>query len=222
VLFVDGELDEFELQSRGRALDIGFDNLDILCCDAQENPFPHLADPRAQRIIEGRLQTTGAEVLILDNLSALAPSTNETEAEEWNIIQAWFKELKRKYGITTIFLHHAGHNLAARGTTRREDLLSVVIELKKPKDYVATEGLRMELSFTKTRGKLSRFAEPLEVKLNDFGGQLLWGFTELQDVRATEVAGMRASGMSEREIAKTTGIPRSTVQRLLQKAQARK
>ena len=121
VLFVDGELDEFELQQRGRLLNIGFDNLDILCCDAQGDPFPHLADPRAQKIIEDRLRETGAEVLILDNLSALAPSTNETEAEEWNIIQGWMKELKRKYGITTIFLHHAGHSGTSRGPTRRED-----------------------------------------------------------------------------------------------------
>jgi hypothetical protein len=220
VLFVDGELDEAELQSRGRALNIGFDNLDILCCDAQENPFPHLADPRSQHIIESRLQETAAEVLILDNLSALAPSDNISETPQWNVIQAWMKELKRKHGITTIFLHHAGHNLASRGTTRREDLLTTVIELRLPKDYKPGEGLRAELNFTKTRGKLSRFAESLEVRLNDFGGQLLWGFTELQDVRAAQILEMSNEGASVREIAKAKEMPSSTVGRLLQKAKA--
>ncbi len=119
VLFIDGELDESELQKRVRQLDIGNDNLIVLCCDAQVNPFPHLATPQAQRIIEDHLG--GAELLILDNLSALAPASNEREGEEWIVIQAWIKELKRKYGTTTIFLHHAGHSGASRGTTRRED-----------------------------------------------------------------------------------------------------
>ena len=145
VLFIDGELDEYSLQQRIRLLDAGNDYLDLLCCDAQENCFPHLCEPLAQRVIEERIIETRAEVLILDNLSALAPSTNETEAEQWNILQSWFKEMKRKLGITVIFLHHAGHSGTSRGTTRREDLLDLVIELRKPKDYVATEGLRMEL-----------------------------------------------------------------------------
>ncbi|MGA9480286.1 MAG: AAA family ATPase [Candidatus Acidiferrales bacterium] len=222
VLFIDGELDEYSLQQRIRLLDAGNDYLDLLCCDAQENCFPHLCEPRAQRVIEERIIETRAEVLILDNLSALAPSTNETEAEQWNILQSWFKEMKRKLGITVIFLHHAGHSGTSRGTTRREDLLDLVIELRKPKDYVATEGLRMELVFGKTRGKLSRYAEPLECSLGEFNGQLLWAFKELRDARAVQVADLRNTGMSVRDIAEQTGVPKSTVARIIKDAKIRK
>ena len=179
-------------------------------------------EPRAQRVIEERIIETRAEVLILDNLSALAPSTNETEAEQWNILQSWFKEMKRKLGITVIFLHHAGHSGTSRGTTRREDLLDLVIELRKPKDYVATEGLRMELVFGKTRGKLSRYAEPLECSLGEFNGQLLWAFKELRDARAVQVADLRNTGMSVRDIAEQTGVPKSTVARIIKDAKIRK
>jgi hypothetical protein len=219
-LYIDGELDEFSLQQRIRLLGIDNENFLVLCTDAQDIPFPHLATAEAQQKIEANLD--GVELLVIDNLSALAPASNEEEGEQWIRIQTWFRELKRKHGTSIVFLHHAGHSGTSRGTTRREDLCDLVIELRRPKDYKASEGLRMELVFGKTRGKLSRYAESLECSLAEFNGQLLWAHKELEDVRASEVADMRANGMSEREIAKETNIPRSTVQRLLQKAQARK
>jgi AAA domain-containing protein/DnaB helicase-like protein len=220
VLFIDGELDEHSLQQRLRLLRIRNENFRVLCCDAQQNPFPHLASPLAQRIIEDNL--CGADLLILDNLSALAPSTNDREAEDWIVIQSWLKELKRKYGTTTSFLHHAGHSGTSRGTTRREDLLDVVIELKRPREYKASENLRMELVFGKTRGKLSQFAEPLECWLtSDLEGGLVWGHRELEDARASQVMKLKSRGLSERKIAEETGIPRSTVQRVWEKAKSR-
>jgi AAA domain/DnaB-like helicase N terminal domain len=220
VLFVDGELDEFSLQTRVRQLDIGNDNLITLCAEAQANPLPHLASPQFQRIVEDNLN--GAELLVLDNLAALAPSTNETESEQWIVIQMWMKELKRKYGTTTIFLHHAGHSGASRGTTRREDLLDVVIELRKPKEYKASENLRAELIFGKTRGKLSQHAEPLQIWLeSDQNGRLSWQWCKLEDVRETQVIELREKGTSERSIAEATGIPRTTVQRILRKHEKR-
>jgi hypothetical protein len=221
VLFIDGELDEYSLQQRLGLLGIQNENFRVLCCDAQENPFPHLASPLAQRIIEDNL--CGAELLILDNLSALAPSTNDREAEDWIVIQSWLKELKRKYGTTTTFLHHAGHSGTSRGTTRREDLLDVVIELKRPKEYKASENLRMELVFGKTRGKLSQFAEPLECWLtSDLDGKLIWEYRELEDARAAQVIELKSRGLSERKIAEETGIPGTTIQRLLFKSQSKK
>lgn len=221
VLFVDGELDEYSLQQRVRQLDIGNDNLTVLCCDAQVNPFPHLASPQAQRIIEDNL--CGAELLTLDNLSALAPATNEREAEDWIVIQTWLKNLKRKYGTTTIFLHHAGHSGASRGTTRREDLLDVVIELRKPKEYRASENLRAELIFGKVRGKLSQHAEPLQIWLeSDQNGHLSWQWSKLEDVKEMQVIELREKGLSQRDIEKETGIPKTSVVRILKKHEAKR
>jgi hypothetical protein len=221
VLFVDGELDEYTLQQRVRQLGIGNDNLTVLCCDAQVNPFPHLASPIAQRIIEDNLH--GAELLILDNLSALAPATNEREAEEWIVIQGWMKELKRKYGTTTIFLHHAGHSGASRGTTRREDLLDVVIELRKPKEYKASENLRAELIFGKTRGKLSQHAEPLQIWLeSDQNGLLSWQWSKLEDLKEMQVMELREQGATQRAIEQATGIPKTTVLRILKKHEGKR
>ena len=177
-----------------------------------EDPFPHLATARAQRIIEDRLGS--ARLLLLDNLSALAPSSNEEEAAHWILIQTWLKELKRQ-GISSKFLHHAGHAGWARGTTRREDLLDVVIELRRPKDYVASEGLRFEVHFTKTRGMLGHLAEPLEASLTtSLDGDCLWTYRDLEDARLAQVVTLKTAGKTWREIEQETGVPKSTAQRL--------
>jgi hypothetical protein len=219
VLFVDGELDAASLQQRIRSLNATScypaDRLKLLCCDMQDDPFPNLATRRAQRFIEDAL--TDCELLVLDNLSALAPSSNETEAEDWIAIQTWLLDLRRR-GIASLFLHHSGHAGWARGTTRREDLLDLVLELRRPKDYVASEGLRFELHFTKTRGMLGAGAEPIEARLGtDKDGNVAWTWRDLEDVRIKPVCELRKAGNSFRDIENRTGVPKATAERLWKK-----
>jgi hypothetical protein len=212
-LYIDGELDGDELQRRLSFLGAANnDKLKVLCCDMLDEPFPHLATARAQRIIEDRLGD--ARFLCLDNLSALAPSSNEQEGADWILIQAWLKSLKRQ-GISTAFLHHAGHAGHARGTTRREDLLDIVIELKHPADHKASEGLRLEINFNKTRRFLGALAEPLEASLTTgLDGQCLWTYRDLEDARVAQIVELKAAGKSWRQIEDATGIAKSTAQRL--------
>lgn len=222
VLFVDGELDPHDLQQRVKLLDaaadVRADTLRFLCCNMQPDPFPNLATPQAQALIESILGN--AELLVLDNLASLAPSADDQESEDWVAIQAWFTELKRS-GVSVIFLHHAGHAGWARGTTRREDLLDTVVELRWPKGYVAADGLSCEVRFTKTRGALGDAAAPLEVRLeSDERGLMQWTYGDLQDERAEQVAALHDAGKSIRDIAKLTGIPKSTVDRLVVKRKA--
>lgn len=222
VLFVDGELDAASLQQRVRHLDaqanFPADKLRLLCCDMQDAPFPNLASRTAQIMIEDALGDS--ELLVLDNLSALAPASNDSEGEDWIAIQSWLLDLRRR-GIACLFLHHAGHGGWARGTTRREDLLDLVIELRRPKDYVASEGLRLEIHFTKTRGMLADGAEPIEASLvDDLEGKVRWTWRPLEDKRAAQVVELRNQGKSFRDIEKLTDIPRSTAERLYQKAEA--
>ncbi len=213
VLYLDGELDGDELQKRLSFLGAADnDKLNILCCDMLEDPFPHLATARAQKIIEDKLGD--ARFLVLDNLSALAPSSNEEEGAHWILIQAWLKTLKRQ-GISSMFLHHAGHAGHARGTTRREDLLDLVIELKHPSDHKASEGLRLEINFGKTRRYLGPLAEPLEASLTTgLDGDCLWTYRDLEDARLAQVITLKTAGKTWREIEQETGVPKSTAQRL--------
>lgn len=215
VLYVDGELDGDSLQKRLRQLGADKDEfLEPLCVDTLPDPFPHLATARAQRIIEDKL--ADKNLLVLDNLSALGPSTNETEAEDWMSIQAWLLSL-RKNGIASLFLNHAGHAGWSRRTTRREDLLDWVAKLEWPKDYNPAEGLRFEMRFTKTRAFMATAANPIEAKLipdPETPDSFIWTYSNLEDVRVGQIVELRANNNSWREISEITGIPKSTAERL--------
>ena len=54
-------------------------------------------------LLERELQ--GAELLILDNLSALCRSGKDNEGESWLPVQEWLLRLRQR-GITALLVHH--------------------------------------------------------------------------------------------------------------------
>jgi putative DNA primase/helicase len=70
----------------------------------------------------------------------------------------------RRRGVAVV--HHAGVNGRQRGTSRREDTLDTVIALRRPSDYLATQGARFEVHFEKGRGLFWPEAKPFEANLN--------------------------------------------------------
>lgn len=222
VLFVDGELPATSLRDRlasimgfsrerGHAA-IGSELLQLVTPDLQAGPMPDLATPEGQVLIEDLLQ--GNDLVILDNLSALCRSGKENEAESWLPVQEWALRL-RQQGLSILFIHHAGKGGEQRGTSRREDLLDVVISLRHPSDYSAVEGLRCEVHFEKCRALLGADAEPFEVRLQtDVTGALVWTTRTIEDAIATRVAELAEEGRSVRDIAEELGISKSRVHRI--------
>ena len=152
--------------------------------DLQEFPIPDLATTQGQRLIEHHLD--GVDLLVLDNLTSLCRSGNESEGEDWLPVQEWSLSLRRR-GMSVLFIHHAGKNKSQRGTSKREDLLDTVITLKHPSDYNPSQGLRCEVHFEKTRSMLGAAAKPFEIKL-DSGpdGRAIWVLKELDDMKAAK------------------------------------
>ena len=89
VLFVDGELPASTLQQRIRWIEAGIpetepqvpesDYLRIITPDMQGQPMPDLATAEGQALVEREI--SGAEFLVLDNLSALCRFGKENEGE---------------------------------------------------------------------------------------------------------------------------------------------
>ncbi len=75
--------------------------------------------------------------------------------------------LFRRRGVSVLIVHHAGKGGEQRGTSRREDVLDTSISLRRPNDYVPTEGARFEVHFEKARGIHEDRAKPFEAKLED-------------------------------------------------------
>jgi putative DNA primase/helicase len=223
VLVVDGEMPASELQKRLRDVLWSVSAqpqpgmLNLLAADLVEGGIGNLADPKAQAILDPHLE--GVEILVLDNLSCLTTVIKDNDAESWGPIQEWLLRLRRR-GVSVLIVHHAGKGGTQRGTSRREDVLDTSISLRRPDDYVPTEGARFEVHIEKGRGIHGEDAKPFEARLQARDGMAEWTVRELEDAKLARVLALHADELSVREIAEETGIPKSTVDRMIKRSAA--
>ena len=121
-------------------------------------------------------------------------------------------------------IHHAGKSGNQRGTSKREDLLSFVLNLKIPSDYSPEQGLRVEAILEKKRGKLRvpAFGQPFEISLvttRPASGQAEWATRPLKDLLRARALEMLESGMKANDVAQETPLSRFAVHRLNKKRQ---
>jgi putative DNA primase/helicase len=227
VLFVDGELPASTLQQRIRSIEAGIpetepqlpepDYLRIITPDMQGQPMPDLATTEGQALIEREI--CGAEMLVLDNLSALLRSGKENEGESWLPMQGWLLRL-RQQGLTALVVHHAGKSGTQRGTSRREDLLDTVSTLQHPSDYVPSEGLRCEVRYEKSRGFHGEDAKAFEVRMTLEGsGAARWSVKDAEDALLQRAVGLFQERISIRDAAEELGISKGKAERLRKRAQ---
>lgn len=221
VHYIDGEMHGSMLQDRQQEIykinggvlpDKGM--LNLITRDLQKDVRPKINTQDGRRRIEDLTQP--GDLLILDNLSALSPSSDEKETEEWACIQEWAVDLAW-HGVSTQFVHHAGKSGDQRGSSKREDLLDGVLKLRLPSDYSSGEGLRVEVHFAKMRGKPPKppFGQPFEVRLStDEQGDPCWQIRQLKELLRERAKQMLLEGMRPNDIALETGMSRFSVYRL--------
>jgi hypothetical protein len=223
VLLVDGELPREDLQAMlaqaVAALDVEpIAPLRILSADLADAPVRSLATATGRERVASYL-SDDIEFLILDAIGTLCPgSGRENESESWEAMQDWLLELRRS-GITVLFAHHDGKGGSQRGTSKREDVLSQVLQLKRPLGYQPSEGARFEVHFTKSRGLLGTAADPIEAWLRQGPDDSeVWTWKTLEDTQAAQAQVLAAEGLTQREIAAEMGVGLATVNRALKRA----
>jgi DNA-directed RNA polymerase specialized sigma24 family protein len=224
VFYIDGEMPAIGLRERIEPIVAAFAEYPpekgyfrFLPADLHENGLPNLATPEGQDAVEAVLGD--AEVIIFDNVSTLFISGRENEAESWLPVQAWLLKLRRQ-GRSVVIVHHAGKGKAQRGTSRREDILDVVLNLRAPSDYEPNQGARFEVHFEKARGLNGKETDPFEASLELRDAKAVWTISDLEDARRTEILELKEDGLSVRAIARELGISKSAVQRALCKEKA--
>jgi putative DNA primase/helicase len=225
VLLIDGEMPAADLQKRLASMVPSVTEavanpatLNILCGDLiEEGGIGNLASQQVQAELDRWLD--GIDLLILDNLSSLTAVIRDNDAESWGPIQEWLLRLRRR-GISVLIVHHAGKGGQQRGTSRREDVLDTSISLRRPEDYAPTEGVRFEVHIQKGRGIHGNDAKPFEAKMEECNGSAIWTMREIADVNEARIKALMDDGLSVREIADETGIPKSTVHRTKKKIEA--
>jgi putative DNA primase/helicase len=222
VIYLDGEMPAVTMQGRLAAVVAGFDGeppdpnyLRLLCGDVTEGGLPDLATEEGQAEVDAAIGD--AELVIVDNLSALLRSGKENEGESWLPVQGWALA-HRRAGRSILFVHHAGKGGLQRGTSRREDVLDTVLALRRPADYSAEQGARFEVHVEKARGLYGDDARSFEARYEERDGAAMWTRTEITDVELTRAAGALRAGLSIRKAAEELGMHRSRVERLRSKA----
>jgi hypothetical protein len=222
VLYIDGEMPAELMQERAQALVAACshrppseDYFRLMAMDVQPlGTSLNLSRPEHQAAVEEHLD--GAEFVVIDNLSTLVNGGRENDAESWDAMQSWLLRLRRR-GVSVLLVHHAGRGGEARGTSKREDVLDTVIQLRRPDEYDPDEGARFEVHLTKARGIFGDDALPFEAKLTVIDGRDHWSCTTLRDRTLDEIEQMARDKMSVRDIAEALGISKSKVQRLKEK-----
>jgi putative DNA primase/helicase len=224
VLIVDGEIPLQTLQARFAQTAAGSDAqphadeyLRIVAADDHDSDFPDLATTEGQTALAPFV--ADADLIILDNLSTLARSGKENEAEGWTPIQSWLLALRRA-GKAVLIVHHSGKGGDQRGTSKREDILDTVIKLTRPEGYAATDGARFMVELTKARGIAGDDAQSFEAKLEirdgleTRDGAAIWTTASATAARDMMAAELFREGQSVRDVAEELNMSKSAAQRL--------
>ena len=224
VLYLDGEMPGPALKDRLARTIASSDTeapegfLRVVTPDLQQDGvMPNLADVEGQQAI-GRV-LGDARVIVVDNLSCLVRGGKENEGDSWLPVAEWALRM-RATGRSVIFIHHAGKGGQQRGTSKREDLLDVVMLLKRPSDYQPDQGARFEIHFEKARALFGQEVAPIEATLcTDNDGRQKWDMRTVEELADKHMIELADDGISQAEIARELGCNRSTVLRALRKAE---
>lgn len=215
VLYIDGEMPAQAMQERIRQmvehLKGNLPKFHLITPDLQDR-MPNLATPEGQAMLEHLLE--GVDLIIVDNISCLCSIGRENDADSWVPVQEWALKM-RKEGRTVLFMHHTSKDGNQRGTSKREDVLDTVIELKRPNDYEPSQGARFEVHFKKTRGFYGDDAKPFEAQRCENG---TWTTKSLEESNYTKIVELFNDGLIPKEICVELGITKGTVSKNLKKA----
>jgi hypothetical protein len=178
--------------------------------------LPDVSTDEGQAAIEALIEDD-TEVVFVDNLSCWARSGRENEAESWLPVADWILSLRRR-GIAVILVHHAGKGGQQRGTSKREDLLDVVIGLSRPNDYDPSQGAVFVAEFTKARNLAGPDAESIELKLGGTDDRAEWTWRTVEASTYDRVLALAKEGLKPGDIAAELDVNKSTVSRHMRKA----
>jgi len=211
VLYVDGEMAAVDMKERLRLLGSAPPTLEFMLADMNAGSPPDLAT------FEGQSRLTASwghpDLVVLDNLSSLAGFKNG-DPDSWNDLQR-FLMLQRRFGRAMLLVHHANKKGLQRGTNRREDVLDVVMSLRRPDDYAPRQGARLEIHFEKARGLHGDAVDPIEARLEtDTVGVARWTWRKIGMPDLDRAASLLNEGKGPVEIARMLGFSPAKAYRL--------
>jgi len=222
VLYLDGEMQATAMQERFRQLTSGNptkETLSIFTPDCQDltDHIPDIGDSNGRIEIDELVKTVNPKVVFIDNISTFIRTGHENEGDSWSPVQEWAVQL-RKNGVAVVFIHHANKEGKQRGSHKKEDVMDIVIQLKRPDDFLqGTDDTRMKIRYTKSRHMGAFDTQDIEATLKDTDGSLEWTW-EAGDLDFQRAMDLLKDGLSMSEVGEELGVAKSTVSRWKKKA----
>lgn len=199
VLYVDGEMDPADLQSRFRQLILGMElspdagkKLHLWARQDQPRdvPFPDLGHEEGRRMLLEKVERLRPALVVLDNVSTLVTVAEENAAESWNPFLATLQALQAA-GSAVLVIHHARKSAGSggyRGSQKLSVLFDTIIGLDKPEYALsssATFGVRFEKARSIVEGAHNGFTASLEPTFDGKG--LFWKVAESQNAELMQL-----------------------------------
>lgn len=173
VLHVDGEMASEETQERYanlcRMMDVPDEcpgALTIVAADWQDTYLPRLDTREGQEAIEPFVED--ADLILFDNRSCLLDPEGEKDPTAWQPAQDYLLSLRRR-GKGVMLAHHSNRQGGARGISKAEDPMNLLLKLTRPEDYSQDQGARFLVTFDKARGVYGAAAAPFIAALTPTG-----------------------------------------------------
>lgn len=223
VIYVDGEMTSYSIQKRltnialaqPREAERGYFRL--ITSDKQNYGVPNLSTPEGRKIYAALLED--ADFMIFDNLSCLSYSDmDDNDVRSFQEIANWGTAQRNK-GKALLFIHHAGKNGSQRGTSKKQDNMDTIIQLKRPPSYSPEEGAKFEVHFEKGREFEGVSLAPFCAQLTkDASGIYKWETSLLKDNILEMAVQLTQEKIPQGDIMRELGISRSTLARTLRRA----
>lgn len=172
----------------------------------------------------------GAEpaLIVIDTVARALAGQNENSAEHMGNLVTCMDWLREQWGSAVLMIHHTGHDNTgrARGSSSYRAALDSELVMKPAgPDAVTLLPTKCKEWVPPTAMRLKRQSVPVTIPGADASSSTLVlldnGKVEATVDRAQVVRDLQAQGYGVREIASQSGIPRSTVSRLLKEEPAK-
>jgi AAA domain len=222
VLYVDGEMVATDMQRRlaelvkpiDEVIDHVWRPFDLVTPDLQEGGVLKIDTSHGRAEILRLVDEGKSALVILDNLSCLTNPEDDNSASSWSMVQELLLALRRR-GVAVLVGHHSGKSGEQRGTSRRADILDIVLKLTSVSEADADGRTRLTVEFEKGRGLTAEQKQPFIACLEEHpSGGLAWSRGAAVVPVVDRVRQMLADGMSPGEIAAEARVNRSYCYRI--------
>lgn len=225
VLYIDGELGAASLRQRLALFGPPPAGLAIAAPDLATGPLLDLSEDAGVRRLMAAWDDP--DLVVLDTLSSLV-GLRRGDPEPWDRLQRFLLH-QRRSGRAVLLVHHANRDGAMRGSTRHEDVLDVIMALRRPGAGPSAGspvgslagGARFEIHFEKARHGGLPLAPMLAALETDEARRAHWQWGPADGARVERAATLLNRGLGAREVWTALGISRSALYRLKDEARAK-